>query len=151
MYEWRLWSQPLPASAIPAALDAPEMLPGKTVRCGALREPRTSPSDPPYLRDVPLAQVRSGRLDDARSPHVIGADGAASWLREHGHPDMTGAAVRQALRRARKARQDGDGRPRWMPEPDASPNGRTPGWRAATLASWSPVGRGSGGGRPRKV
>jgi hypothetical protein len=79
---------------------------------------------------------------------VIGAEGAAAWLRGHGHVGLTAGAVRQALRRARKARARGKDGPHLFPEPEPV-NGRTPGWDVQTLAGWRPVGRGFGGGRPR--
>lgn len=82
-------------------------------------------------------------------PPILGAEGAARWLREHGHPRITGDAVRQALRRARVARAKGDDAPRWFPEPDASVDVRTPGWHVGTPAAWQAVGRGAGGGRPK--
>jgi hypothetical protein len=83
-------------------------------------------------------------------PSILGAVGAARWLREHGHAHITKEAVWQALSRARKARADGADDPRWFPEPDAPVDARTPGWSAATLAGWKPVGRGAGGGRPSR-
>jgi hypothetical protein len=72
VYEWHLWFEPLPVSALRFALAAPpDYLPGRVYRCGAYRSARARNS-PPLLKTFTRGEVAAGALDDERFYDVAG-------------------------------------------------------------------------------
>jgi hypothetical protein len=125
VYEWRLWRQPVPISAIPALITSPWMAPDPTLRCGARREPKPAndPYRPPYLSAFTRRQIAGGALDD-RSDRMLTVVQAAQVA------GVTATTWRNNVARGR------------APAPDERGTGGTWWWRS-TVRKWR-AGQGAG-------